>query len=117
MMLPHGPDREAFDHATNGELKPVKLTGTMAFMFETRYPQRVTAYAATSGILQSDYADCWNGLEKRFDPTGRENLHNIHTVMPGLDPGIHAPNAMPCLCPWMAGSSPAMTVEYVNGRN
>ena len=40
MMLPHGPDREAFDHASNGELKPVKLTGTMAFMFETRYPQR-----------------------------------------------------------------------------
>ena len=38
MMLPHGPDREAFDHASNGELKPVKLTGTMAFMFETRYP-------------------------------------------------------------------------------
>ena len=42
MMLPHGPDREAFDHASNGELKPVKLTGTMAFMFETRYPQRIT---------------------------------------------------------------------------
>ncbi|WP_031335341.1 homogentisate 1,2-dioxygenase [Rhodopseudomonas sp. B29] len=69
MMLPHGPDREAFDHASNGELKPVKLTGTMAFMFETRYPQRVTEYAATAGILQSDYADCWRGLEKRFDPT------------------------------------------------
>ena len=42
MMLPHGPDREAFDHASNGELKPVKLTGTMAFMFETRFPQRIT---------------------------------------------------------------------------
>ncbi len=49
MMLPHGPDREAFDHASNGELKPVKLTGTMAFMFETRYPQRVTEHAATVG--------------------------------------------------------------------
>ena len=49
MMLPHGPDREAFDHASNGELKPVKLTGTMAFMFETRYPQRVTAHAANVG--------------------------------------------------------------------
>ena len=68
MMLPHGPDREAFDHASNSELKPVKLTGTMAFMFETRYPQRVTAHAATSPTLQDDYADCWKGLEKRFDP-------------------------------------------------
>ncbi len=68
MMLPHGPDRQAFDHASNGELKPVKLTGTMAFMFETRYPQRVTAHAAKSATLQDDYADCWQGLEKRFDP-------------------------------------------------
>jgi homogentisate 1,2-dioxygenase len=68
-MLPHVPDREAFDHASNTELKPVKLTNTMAFMFETRFPQRVTEYAATSGALQDDYADCWQGLERRFDPT------------------------------------------------
>ncbi len=68
MMLPHGPDRQAFDHASNGELKPVKLTGTMAFMFETRFPQRVTKHAATTSTLQDDYADCWKGLEKRFDP-------------------------------------------------
>ncbi len=67
-MLPHGPDRQAFDHASNGELKPVKLTGTMAFMFETRFPQRVTEYAAKSSTLQDDYSDCWKGLEKRFDP-------------------------------------------------
>jgi homogentisate 1,2-dioxygenase len=70
-MLPHGPDREAFDHASNSELKPVKLTGTMAFMFETRYPQHVTAHAANSPTLQDDYADCWKGLEKRFDPNRR----------------------------------------------
>ncbi|HWZ40934.1 MAG TPA: homogentisate 1,2-dioxygenase [Bradyrhizobium sp.] len=67
-MLPHGPDRQAFDHASNGELKPVKLTGTLAFMFETRFAQRVTQFAATSAALQDDYADCWKGLEKRFDP-------------------------------------------------
>jgi homogentisate 1,2-dioxygenase len=67
-MLPHGPDRQAFDHASNSELKPVKLTGTLAFMFETRFPQRVTHYAATLATLQDDYADCWKGLEKRFDP-------------------------------------------------
>ena len=69
MMLPHGPDREAFDHASNVELKPVKLTGTMAFMFETRFPQRVTEYAATTSALQDNYADCWKGLERRFDPS------------------------------------------------
>jgi homogentisate 1,2-dioxygenase len=38
-------------------------------MFETRFPQAVTQYAATSPTLQSDYADCWKGLAKRFDPT------------------------------------------------
>src|SRR6201990_3009384 len=67
-MLPHGPDRDAFNHASFGEQKPVKMSGTMAFMFETRFPQRVTQYAATSASLQDDYADCWQGLEKRFDP-------------------------------------------------
>ena len=67
-MLPHGPDAAAFAKATEGELKPHKLTGTMAFMFETRYPQRVSAYAAGLETLQPDYADCWKGLAKRFDP-------------------------------------------------
>ena len=43
-MLPHGPDVDAFEAASNVELKPQKLEGTMAFMFETRFPQRVTAY-------------------------------------------------------------------------
>ncbi|HEY8566397.1 MAG TPA: homogentisate 1,2-dioxygenase [Beijerinckiaceae bacterium] len=71
-MLPHGPDDKAFDHASNGELKPVKLTGTMAFMFETRFPQRVTAYAAGLPELQESYIDCWKGLKKQFDPNRRE---------------------------------------------
>jgi homogentisate 1,2-dioxygenase len=67
-MLPHGPDAQAFEHASSVELKPVKLTGTLAFMFETRFPQRVTRYAAELDTLQSDYADCWTGLKKRFNP-------------------------------------------------
>lgn len=67
-MLPHGPDAQAFEHASSVELKPVKLTGTLAFMFETRFPQRVTRYAAELDTLQPDYADCWTGLKKRFNP-------------------------------------------------
>jgi homogentisate 1,2-dioxygenase len=58
----------AFDHASFGEQKPVKMSGSMAFMFETRFPQRVTKHGATTPALQDNYADCWNGLEKRFDP-------------------------------------------------
>ena len=71
-MLPHGPDRQAFDRASSGELKPQKLENTLAFMFETRYPQQVTEYAAKLPALQSDYADCWRGLENHFDPNRRE---------------------------------------------
>jgi homogentisate 1,2-dioxygenase len=68
-MMPHGPDADAFAAGSSEETKPVKLEGTMAFMFETCFPQRVTAYAAALPQLQGDYADCWSGLEKRFDPT------------------------------------------------
>ena len=68
-MLPHGPDMEAFEHASNAPLVPVKLANTMAFMFESRFPQRVTHYAATAPILQPDYFNCWTGLKKHFDPT------------------------------------------------
>jgi homogentisate 1,2-dioxygenase len=67
-MTPHGPDTEAFAQASTVALAPKKLEGTMAFMFETRYPQRVTAYAAQLAELQQDYVDCWAGLEKRFTP-------------------------------------------------
>ncbi len=67
MMLPHGPDRVAFESATSAELKPAKLENTMSFMFETRFPQHLTRFAAEEAGLQSDYIDCWQSLEKRFD--------------------------------------------------
>jgi homogentisate 1,2-dioxygenase len=69
-MLPHGPDADAFKHASTVDLKPVKLTNTLAFMFETRFPQRVTRYAAEAATLQPDYAECWQGLAKTFNPKG-----------------------------------------------
>ncbi|MGR3435946.1 MAG: homogentisate 1,2-dioxygenase [Shimia sp.] len=73
MMLPHGPDRQAFEGATNADLVPQKLEDTMSFMFETRFPQHLTAFAAHEAPLQDDYIDCWTSLEKRFDgtPDGR----------------------------------------------
>ncbi len=68
-MLPHGPDTTAFETASAVTLKPHKLEGTLAFMFETRFPQRVTAHAAGLPELQQDYMTCWQDLPKRFDPT------------------------------------------------
>lgn len=67
MMLPHGPDMDAFEKASNADLKPVKLTNTLAFMFETRFPQQVSKFAATNGALQDDYIECWAGLDRKFD--------------------------------------------------
>ena len=73
-MTPHGPDAEAFQRASTVELKPERLRGTLAFMFETRYPQRVTRFAAESPQLQADYADCWAGLPMRFTPPAGQEL-------------------------------------------
>ena len=69
MMLPHGPDKIAFEHASNNELTPKKLEKTMSFMFETRFPQHLTSFAATEAPLQDDYINCWDDLEKKFDGT------------------------------------------------
>ncbi|MHA7885313.1 homogentisate 1,2-dioxygenase [Nitratireductor rhodophyticola] len=69
MMLPHGPDAFGFEKASHGELKPVKLEETMAFMFETRFPQHLTRYAAETDTLQENYIDCWKDLKKRFNGT------------------------------------------------
>ncbi len=71
-MLSHGPDTDAFEHASNVELKPTKLSNTLAFMLETRLRQRVTKYAATLDSLQDNYINCWDGLKKHFDPKQRE---------------------------------------------
>ena len=69
-MLPHGPDADAFAKASAADLKPVKLENTLAFMFESCLPQRVTKFAAEAPFLQPDYADCWTGLQKNF--TGKK---------------------------------------------
>ncbi len=68
-MLPHGPDQDAFQKATTESWDPVKLTNTLSFMFETRFPQQLTRFAAETAALQRDYADCWSGLARKFDGT------------------------------------------------
>ncbi|WP_240229422.1 homogentisate 1,2-dioxygenase [Devosia lacusdianchii] len=76
LMLPHGPDAAGFYKASTVPLGPVKLDHTMAFMFETRFPQQLTKYAAELDTLQDDYVDCWDGLDRRFDGT-KEGLWNL----------------------------------------
>jgi homogentisate 1,2-dioxygenase len=70
-MLPHGPDMEAFEKASNVDLKPHKLEGTLAFMFETRFPQKVTDFAAQTEVLQTNYGAYGHQLKKHFNPNQR----------------------------------------------
>ena len=65
-MSPHGPDADAFDAATAATLEPHKIDETMAFMFESRYLIQPTMFALESDALQSDYTECWKGLERKF---------------------------------------------------
>ena len=65
-MSGHGPDAATFEKASSVALKPEKISDTMAFMAETRYPFSVTREALSSPLRQRDYLACWNGLKKHF---------------------------------------------------
>jgi homogentisate 1,2-dioxygenase len=65
-MTAHGPDAETWKRATQAELKPHKIEGTMAFMFESRFAMRLTRYAMESSELQHDYFEGWQGLDRHF---------------------------------------------------
>jgi len=67
-MAGHGPDAATFERASSAELKPVFLADTLAFMFETRFVCRPTKFALESSQLDEQYFECWQGLEKRFEP-------------------------------------------------
>jgi homogentisate 1,2-dioxygenase len=67
-MVPHGPDAEAFDKASSAPLAPHKLDNTLAFMFESRWRFKPTAFALGGGALDARYADCWSALKDSFQP-------------------------------------------------
>ncbi|MCC7442621.1 MAG: homogentisate 1,2-dioxygenase [Bdellovibrionales bacterium] len=60
-MSGHGPDAASFEAASKAELGPKYLGDTLAFMFESRYPFRVTPKWAARA--QKDYLKCWDGFK------------------------------------------------------
>lgn len=62
----HGPDSDTFAKASEAPLQPHKLENTLAFMFESRKPYKVTDFARGAGFLQPDYQDYWQGFKKNF---------------------------------------------------
>jgi homogentisate 1,2-dioxygenase len=67
-MSAHGPDAQTFEKASASNLGPIKIVGTMAFMFESRHIIHPTATALDSSLRQHNYADCWQALPRQFDP-------------------------------------------------
>ena len=64
--VPHGPDNEAFTQASNASLAPHKLDNTLAFMFESRWRFKPTAWALNHAALDRGYAACWADLADHF---------------------------------------------------
>jgi homogentisate 1,2-dioxygenase len=66
-MSGHGPDAATYAKALRADTsRPVHITGTMAFMFETRAVIRPTRFALESRLLQGDYSRVWRDLPKNF---------------------------------------------------
>ena len=62
LMSGHGPDVESWRKASEAELQPAKIKGTMAFMLETCWPYRPTDFALEHA--QPDYDQAWAGFPK-----------------------------------------------------
>ncbi|MGO8919002.1 MAG: homogentisate 1,2-dioxygenase domain-containing protein, partial [Stellaceae bacterium] len=65
----HGPDVEVVERASTAELVPAREE-SLAIMFETRLPLRVTRAALRSPNLQADYDRNWDRLRRRFPAGG-----------------------------------------------
>ena len=67
-MSGHGPDVASWKGASEAELKPHKIDGTMAFMIESRWVFRPTKFALETGSLDADYDQVWSGFPKAVIP-------------------------------------------------
>ena len=64
LMAGHGPDVASWKGASEAELKPHRIEGTMAFMVESCWPFRPSEYALGCEALQKDYDAAWGGFPK-----------------------------------------------------
>ncbi|VAI00136.1 unnamed protein product [Triticum turgidum subsp. durum] len=70
-MTPHGPDTKTYE-ATISKLggpdanTPTRLSGTLAFMFESALIPLVCRWALESPSRDLDYYQCWIGLKSHF---------------------------------------------------
>jgi homogentisate 1,2-dioxygenase len=66
-MTPHGPDTKTYEATiSHGSKEPLRLSGTLAFMFESSLIPRVCRWALDSPCRDLDYYQCWIGLKSHF---------------------------------------------------
>jgi homogentisate 1,2-dioxygenase len=66
-MSGHGPDAATFAKASSADTSaPLKVSDTMAFMFESSDVIHPTAQALASNALQPHYTQCWQTIQKNF---------------------------------------------------
>lgn len=70
-MLPHGPERKAFEEASSVALQPQYLDATLAFMFESSYLYRPSRFALETSLRQKSYTNCWKDIPTLFDAKKR----------------------------------------------
>ncbi|XP_072981924.1 homogentisate 1,2-dioxygenase [Typha latifolia] len=78
-MTPHGPDTRTYEGTTacGTVIDPFKISGTLAFMFESSLIPRVCRWALDSPYLDSNYYQCWIGLRSQFSYNGQTVSKNI----------------------------------------
>ena len=67
-MSGHGPDHASYEKAVAAELKPHRISDTMAFMFESRWVFRPTRWAVETPLCQLDYDEVWRDFAKATPP-------------------------------------------------
>jgi len=63
-MSGHGPDVASWKGASEAELRPHRIEGTMAFMIESRWVFTPTDQALETSALDEDYDQVWSGFPK-----------------------------------------------------
>ena len=65
-MSAHGPDAVTTEKAMGDDLKPQKIKGALAFMFESCFAMHPTEHAMKSKMLQGNYHDVWREMSRHF---------------------------------------------------
>ena len=65
-FVPHGPERDVYEKESTKSLDPEYLDNTMSFMLESSHFMQVTNEMQNSPLLQKNYNNCWNNLNKNF---------------------------------------------------